>query len=163
MKYHRIGENGSKVKSKRAAGIFFTDGSHVLLLKRSGESSHTGTWALPGGGAREGETDIGTAVRETREETGLETIPGYRIDSLTSQDGHKHFTTFLYRVSSQFDVDLSEEHSDWEWVPFDNLEEKSLHPKFEENLPRYLKAVRRKITSFSEWASFTDLTSPILG
>jgi 8-oxo-dGTP pyrophosphatase MutT (NUDIX family) len=163
MKYHRIGEGGAKVKNKRAAGIFFTDGTHVLLLKRSGESSHTGTWALPGGGARDGETAIGTAIRETREETGLQSIPGHRLDSLVSQDGHKHFTTFVYRVPSQFKVNLSDEHSAWEWVPFEELAKKDLHPKFEENLSRYLHAVRRKIRSFSEWTEFTNRIATLFG
>lgn len=162
MKYHRIGEGGAKVKNKRGAGIFFTDGTHVLLLKRSSDGSHSGTWALPGGGCKEGETDIGAAIREAREETGLGSIPGHRMDSLVSRDGLKHFTTFLYRVPTRFDVKLSNEHTEWEWVAFENLNDKSLHPKFKENLPRYLQAVRRKIRSFSEWTDFTSKVHVLL-
>jgi len=156
VKYHRIGEGGSKVKAKRAAGILFTDGRAVLLLKRAA-GSHTGAWDLPGGGAREGETDIGAAIREAKEETGLKSIPGYRFDSLSSPNGKKKFVTFLYRVGNQFDVNLSEEHSDWEWISLNSLDSKDLHPKFEENLPRYLRSIRRKVRNFTEWAEIADI------
>lgn len=157
MKYHRTGDRGEKVKGNKSAGIIFTDGRAVLLLKRAGDCSHSGTWAFPGGHARQGETEIGNAVRETMEETGLKSIPGHRFDSLSNLDGHKRFTAFLYRVPSQFsDLSLSDEHSDWEWVEFDQLGGLDLHPKLKENLPRYLKAIRRKITSFNEWCGLTN-------
>lgn len=155
MKY-RIGSKGEPEKNKRGAGIFFTDGTHVLLLKGA-NGKHEGKWSLPGGGARKGETDIGTAIREAQEETGLDSIPGYRFDSLTSKNGRKVFTTFMYRVSKQFEVNLSNEHTDWEWVSFDDLNDKTLHPKFEDNLMRYLKSTRRKVKNFTEWSRITDL------
>lgn len=150
----RIGSGGSSVKGKKAAGIFFTDGQKVLLLKRSEEGDHGNTWALPGGKSKEGETEIGTAIRETKEETGLDKIPGYRFDSLSSQNGHQKFTAFLYRVPNPFDIEISHEHTDWEWVSLNDLKNKDLHPKFKENIPRYLQAIRKKIHTFSEWCHF---------
>ncbi len=51
--YHRIGKDGAKYKGKRGAGILFTDGKQILLLKRSEGSDNPGTWGLPGGGAKE--------------------------------------------------------------------------------------------------------------
>ena len=152
----RIGDGGRPVGSKRSAGIIFTDGKSILLLKRSGDCQHSGTWAFPGGHGKQGESDIATAIRETKEETGVKSIPGYRFDSLTSRDGHKRFTTFLYRVTSPFDCDLSDEHSDWLWVPFEDIKIKNLHPKLEENLSRYMKAIRRKVWSFDEWRRITE-------
>ena len=157
MDYHRIGEGGSRVGSKKSAGILFTDGESVLLLKRTGDCRYPGTWAFPGGHGRQGETDISTAIRETKEETGLKEIPGHRLESFTSQDGHKHFTAFLYRVPKPFDCSLSDEHSDWEWIPFEELRTRDLHPKLEENLGRYLKAIRRKIWTFDEWRRLTEV------
>lgn len=145
---------------KKAAGILFTDGSHMLLLKRAGQTGgekHIGTWALPGGKAKDGETEINAAVREAKEETGLSSIPGFRFDSLSNKNSQQKFTTFLYRVPKKFDVTLSKEHSDWAWVPFDDLRGKELHPKFREQLPRYLTAIRRKIVKFDEWSKVTDL------
>jgi len=152
----RIGEGGSSVKGKRAAGIFFTDGKSVLLLKRSDEGDHSNTWALPGGKSKDGESDIGTAIRETKEETGLWSIPGHRVESLASQNGRQRFTGFIYKVSAPFDIKISHEHTDWEWVGFNDLKTKDLHPKFKDQIPRYLRAVHRKIQSFSEWRGFHE-------
>lgn len=46
-------------------------GDEVLLARR-GNPPKQGTWTLPGGGQHVGETVAETAVREIREETGLE-------------------------------------------------------------------------------------------
>lgn len=157
MGWHRIGEGGTKVWGKKAAAILFTDGKAMLLLKRAGEGDHIGTWALPGGKAKDGETEIGNATREVREETGLTSIPGFRFDSLTTANGKQKFTTFLYKVSEPFDVNISKEHSEYRWVSFDDLKGVDLHPKFKEALPEYLHKIRKKTHTFSEWASITDL------
>ena len=154
----RIGAGGTPVKGKKAAGIFFTDGKQVLLLKRADEGDHGSTWALPGGKAKDGETEIGNAIRETKEETGLDSIPGYRFDSVSCKNGQQKFTGFLYRVSTPFDIKLSHEHTDWEWINLTDLKNQNLHPKFKEELPRYLQAIRRKTNTFSEWYQIRELT-----
>lgn len=154
----RIGEGGSAVKGKRASAILFTDGQKMLLLKRSDTGDHGNTWGLPGGKGKDGETDIGTAIRETKEETGLDSIPGYRFDSTITQNGRQKFTVFFYRVPSQFEVNLSHEHTEFEWVDLDQIKSKTLHPKFEEQLPRYLQVIRRKQTDFSEWLRLREFT-----
>jgi len=157
--FHRFGKGGTKVNNKQAAGILFTDGESVLLLKRSGDSDNGETWCLPGGGAKDGETKIGTAIRETKEETGLESIPGRRFETLVSKDGRKTFTTFLYRVQDQFDVkNLSDEHTDWKWVSFSEMKQTKLHPKLKDTLPRYLNSIRRKMSSsFTEWVRIRNV------
>lgn len=153
----RIGAGGSPVHGKKAAGIFFTDGKQVLLLKRSDEGDHGSTWALPGGKGKDGETEIGTAIRETKEETGLGSIPGYRIDSVSSQNGRQKFTGFVYKVSTPFDIKLSHEHTDWDWVNLSDLKSKDLHPKFRDEIPRYLQSIKRKMQSFDEWSQIREL------
>lgn len=158
MKDKRIGSGGTKVKGHIGSGIFFTDGKSVLLLKRSDSGDHAGTWALPGGTAKTGESPINTAIREVKEETGLDSIPGYRIETIDSKNGRQTFTVFIYRTNKKFDVSLSHEHTDWSWVDFDSLQGKNLHPKFEDNVDRYLRAVRRKISTFQEWVNITKLT-----
>lgn len=142
---------------KKAAGIIFTDGRSILLMKRAGEGEHIGKWALPGGKAKDGETEIGTAVREVKEETGLPSIPGYRFDSMMQKSGTKKFTTFFYRVPEPFDVTLSKEHSDYEWVNFDEITDLELHPKFKASLPEYLRTIRKKTSTFHEWLNLRQL------
>lgn len=158
---HRFGKGGTKVNGKQAAGILFTDGDSVLLLKRADETDNGGTWCLPGGGSKGSETKIGTAIRETKEETGLENIPGRRFETLESKDGRKTFTTFLYSVQHQFDIEkLSDEHTEWKWVSLDDMKSTNLHPKFKDTLPRYLNAIRRKLSSsFSEWVRVRNVVT----
>ncbi|MGW4725808.1 NUDIX hydrolase [Streptomyces sp. NPDC004291] len=52
-----------------AASAVVTDGRGRVLLQRRRDS---GLWALPGGGMEMGESLPGAAVREVREETGLD-------------------------------------------------------------------------------------------
>src|SRR5450631_2589529 len=53
------------------------DGTALLLTMRAaGLRAHRGQWALPGGRCDEGETQIEAALRELREELGLELGPG---------------------------------------------------------------------------------------
>lgn len=141
---------------KHAAGIFFTDGKSVLLMKRAGEGENIGTWALPGGKAHEDESAIKNASREVKEETGIKEIPGRRIDSMTSDGKECQFTTFIYRVDHQFPVKLSKEHSDYDWIPFEKIPSFKLHPKVKENFPAYLRLARRKLTKFSEWITWNN-------
>lgn len=157
MSYHRIGSQGEKVWGKKAAGILFTDGKSMLLLKRAGEGDNIGKWALPGGKAKDKESDIQTARRESMEETGVKSIPGYRIDSLITKNGQQKFTGFVFRVDKPFDVELSKEHSEYKWAPLDEVAKMELHPKFKEKLPEYLGIIRRKVKTFSEWCSITKL------
>lgn len=146
---------------KKAAGIVFTDGKSILLMKRAGEGKNIGTWALPGGKAKEGETEINNAIRETKEETGISSIPGQRFDSMTTKGAGKKFTAFFYRVAAPFDIDLSKEHSDYEWVKFEDLKGKELHPKVKEALPEYLHKIKKGISSFAEWRAISDTANDL--
>lgn len=141
---------------KKAAGIFFTDGKKVLILKRSDDGNHGKTWCLPGGKAKDGETQAQTAIRETKEETGLKSIPGKIIDTLSNKEHDQMYTGLLYKVSKPFKINLSHEHTDWEWVSFKDLNKRELHPKFKEQLPKYIKSIKRKVSCFSEWKEFRE-------
>jgi 8-oxo-dGTP diphosphatase len=161
--YHRIGKDGGKYKGKRGAGILFTDGKQILLLKRAKGGDNPGKWGLPGGGAKSEETAINNAVREVREECGLESIPGTRYDTLEQQDGRFQWTTFLFKVSRPFDVNLSHEHDDWKWIDLEKLSETDLHPKFRAELPRLLRVVRRRCGgSFTEWSRIQEILQSLL-
>lgn len=156
MPYHRIGKNGKKYWGKKGAGIFFTDGEKTLLLKRSDKGDNGGTWGIPGGKAEAGETSIGTAMRESKEECGV--VKGTRFDSLDSLDKHHQWTTFFFKINKPFECKLSDEHTDWKWVPLESLRDLDLHPKLKENLNRYKKTVKKnfsnvKALSFKEWMS----------
>ena len=142
---------------KVAAGILFTDGKKILLLKRSADSSEAGTWGIPGGGVKKNESQIQNAIREVKEETGLSSIPGKQVAVHQFQDSSVHFTTFIFKIDKPFTAHMSKEHTSYEWVPLNKLSGKNLHPKFKKNLEQYLGSIRRKVRDFKEWIILTTL------
>jgi len=56
-------------------GIVFDPAGRLLVIKRGHEPGR-GLWSLPGGRVEAGETDSEAVVRELREETGLDVLPG---------------------------------------------------------------------------------------
>jgi 8-oxo-dGTP pyrophosphatase MutT (NUDIX family) len=152
--FHRIGKGGGKYWGKKAAGILYTDGRHVLLLKRDEKSDNAGTWGVPGGKAKKHEAPIDTALRETREECGKAPV-GQQFANFLTKDGGHSFMCYLYSIDEQFDCSLSDEHTDYEWVALDDVGKYDLHPKFKEVWSRYKSAIEKKFggqfSRFSEW------------
>ena len=66
-----------------AVGIVIWRENKVLLIRRS-KPPRMGDWGLPGGMQNLGETIIEAAVREAREETGLDVVP---LGIITALDG----------------------------------------------------------------------------
>ncbi|MEU7785952.1 MULTISPECIES: NUDIX domain-containing protein [unclassified Amycolatopsis] len=62
-------------------GIAFDDHGRLLLIRRRNDPG-SGQWSLPGGRVEPGETDEQAVIRELREETGLDVIPGTVIGSV---------------------------------------------------------------------------------
>jgi 8-oxo-dGTP diphosphatase len=58
------------------AGAVVHDAAGLLLLIRRGQEPGRGLWSLPGGRCEPGESAAETAVREVREETGLDVAAG---------------------------------------------------------------------------------------
>jgi 8-oxo-dGTP pyrophosphatase MutT (NUDIX family) len=149
--FHRIGKDGKKYWGRLGAGILFTNGKQVLLLKRSDDSDFADHWCIPGGKSKEKENPLDTALREAKEECG--TAEGQRSEHFHSIDGSHHFHTYLFTVAKPFPVTLSKEHKDSKWVDLDEVADMNLHPKFKESWQTYLRAIRKR---FPEKVSFAD-------
>jgi len=117
------------------AGIFFTTGNKVLLLKRTVVCGNPFTYGLPGGHAQEGETPLETAHREAVEEIGK--VVGKRFGE--KKEGN--WTCFFYKVAEPFPCELNEEHSEYAWIPFHKLKKYKLHPKFKKVALKYIDFV----------------------
>lgn len=155
--YHRIGKGGRAYWGKAGAGILYTDGESVLLLRRGKDSAdHKGKWCLPGGASEGDETPIDTARRESLEEIGY--FAGHRIGRFEERDGHHLFTVFVVRLNEPFIPMLDEtEHDDFAWVPLDQTEKVPLIPPLEKAFPHYRRYIRAKITGrFQEWLAWQE-------
>jgi 8-oxo-dGTP diphosphatase len=71
---------------KVAAVVSITDGGRILLIKR-GNEPELGKWSMPGGFIDYGEDPREAALREVREETGLE-VQITRLIDVIGGDGH---------------------------------------------------------------------------
>ncbi len=56
-------------------GIAHDELGRILLIRRANEPGR-GLWSVPGGRVEPGETDEAAVIREMREETGLDVMPG---------------------------------------------------------------------------------------
>jgi 8-oxo-dGTP diphosphatase len=137
---------------KKCAGILYSDGKSILLLKRSTKGDHFAKWSIPGGKVESGENIVSAAERESKEETGYQ---GGQKYGHYEDDGPRYvFHTYFYAVKKPFAVKLSDEHSEFKWVPIENVLDYDLHPRFKIKWPHFLNKIKKhvpKVVSFIEW------------
>ena len=93
-------------------GAVIHDAADRLLLIRRGHDPHRGLWSLPGGRIEAGESPEQAVVREVREETGLEVLPGRPVGRVRiAGDGV---------VFDVLDLSCALTHTDAEPVPGDD-------------------------------------------
>jgi hypothetical protein len=98
-------------------------GNRLLVLRRSQESDHPGTYCFPGGGVEEGETYEDAARRELHEETGFD----YQ-GPLAQVDDRDGFVTFRAELPEEFDPELNDEHTEARWIEPGEHDAEPLHP-----------------------------------
>ena len=117
-----------------AVTVFVEDEQgHVLLIQRT----DNGLWALPGGAQDFGEFIAETAVRETREETGIE-VEVAEIIGVYSDPRHvveygdgevrQQFSVCFRALYLSGDPRTSDESSSVVWVARDQLDQLPIHP-----------------------------------
>lgn len=115
-----------------AAGLLVAHAdSGVLLQLRVGWSHFGGTWGLPGGARKEGESAERAAIREADEEAG---VPPELVEVLGSEVldlGYWSYTTVLARSRRAFEPVIGDaESAELRWVPAPSVAELALHPGF---------------------------------
>ena len=109
--------------------VIFNDGKYLLVRRADGSSSYKGFWEFPGGKLDEGESLEEGLRRETLEETNLVVgaLGGMRTYDYSDDKRDIKFHFFLVE-NFEGDVVLSEEHTDYEWVPENELGDYELTP-----------------------------------
>lgn len=123
-----------------AVGAVVVDDERLLLVRRRDDPG-AGTWSVPGGHLRRGETLAEAVVRELREETGLDGVCGPLLgwSELVPEDaGGPHQVILDFEVTlfgagdpvagDDADADAAE------WVPLGDVAERRLAPGLAEFL-----------------------------
>lgn len=108
----------------------------VLLQLRVEWSHFGGTWGLPGGARKIGETPEKAAIREADEEASVPPeavqVLGVRVFDV----GYWSYTTVLAKASRLFEPVMGDaESADLRWVPFAEVAALALHPGVAETWP----------------------------
>ena len=119
-----------------AAGLLaVAPGRHVLLQHRAPWSHGGDTWGVPGGAMASSETPQQAALRETREETGLDVRHVTMVAEHVADHGSWRYTTFIGLVPERLPVVAERESVDLRWVAVDDVETLPLHPAFAASWP----------------------------
>lgn len=89
----------------------------ILLLKRVANAGFGGQWFMPGGAVDAGEGPEESAIRELREESGLEIVGDIELVGAYLAFIYGRDTLLLsYRAEVSGDVQISDEHTDAQWI-----------------------------------------------
>lgn len=118
-------------------GCICLDGDNVLILKRTPERRiYPGFWECGGGQVWSGESFEDAAARELSDEAGVMAKPvaaAGTYEILVPDDEQKkipgvYFACRFLGYQRGTEPSLSEEHSEWKWVPVSRLEGIGLIP-----------------------------------
>jgi ADP-ribose pyrophosphatase YjhB (NUDIX family) len=129
------------------------DQDRILLIRRSDNDN----WAVPGGAIDLGESLVQAAVRETREETGIDcritgivgiyTDPKHVILYTSNGEARQEFSILLTATPISGEPTPSDESTEVEWVERDRVLDHSMD-----------RSMRMRIKHY-----FADLQTPYLG
>jgi len=127
-----------------ATSVFVeSDDGQILIIRRTDNA----LWSLPGGGMEPGETVIGCAVREVKEETGIDveatglvgifTNPGHVV-AYPDGEVRQGFSICVSARPVGGVVRTSEESAQVAWASRDELTQHDIHPEIRRRINQAL-------------------------
>ena len=130
-----------------------------LLLKRSAKKIYPGIWQMVSGHINKGETAVQTALRELKEETGLNPFRLWvapNVNSFYSPDDDSITMIPVFAVQVNHNkVLISDEHTEFRWV---NLEEAKTLLAWE-GQRRSVDIIKEYFTNQKSFLKFTEILS----
>lgn len=125
--------------------VVTNDQGNILVIKRTDNGNH----ALPGGGLDLGESLPQTAVRETKEETGLDveitglvgiyTNPGHLIEYTSNGEVRQEFAVVFTARPVGGQLAPSDEASEVTWVSLTDVAGLRMHPSMRQRIEHFLE------------------------
>jgi 8-oxo-dGTP pyrophosphatase MutT (NUDIX family) len=127
------------IETESAGGVVLGKGGRILVV-----SQHGSSWSLPKGHVEKGENRLDAAIREIREETGIDQLEyikslgryqRYRISKDGKGDDRTELKTiymFLFRTTQERIGPIDPENPEARWVAKDRVESLLTHPKDKE-------------------------------
>lgn len=119
-----------------AAGILLIRGTQILLQHRAPWVHNGDTWGIPGGARDSHESVLEAAIREAKEETGINPVHLTPIQTFSDDHGSWRYDTVIAYASDELVAhELNDESHEVRWVEIDKVDELTLHPSFEKSWP----------------------------
>ena len=119
-----------------AAGILLVRGTQILLQHRAPWVHNGDTWGIPGGARDSHESVLEAAIREAKEETGIDPVHLTPIQTFSDDHGSWRYDTVIAYATDQLVAhELNDESHEVRWVEIDEVDELTLHPSFEKSWP----------------------------
>jgi ADP-ribose pyrophosphatase YjhB (NUDIX family) len=129
-----------------SVNVAVSDGQSRLLMIRRSDNDN---WALPGGAMDCGESIADAAVRETKEETGIDceltglvgiyTNPRHVILYTSNGEVRQECSVVFTARAVAGEPTPSSESSDVRWVPADELDSYTMHPSMRQRVAHCLE------------------------
>ena len=128
-KNNRIMKSDDDIKLSTKAIIlkkykaFNKEDNHQFLIMKDSGSDY---WDLPGGHLEDGETSLDGLERELNEESGLDLKRSCEIFIKQITLGKEHKPVMFYFADASGNIELSDEHTDYEWITLDEIDNYNL-------------------------------------
>ena len=120
-----------------AAGILLVRGTQILLQHRAPWVHNGDTWGIPGGARDSHENVLEAAIREAKEETGIDPVHLTPVQVFSDDHGNWRYDTVIAHATDLLIAhELNDESHEVRWVEIDLVDELTLHPSFEKSWPQ---------------------------
>ena len=126
-----------------AAGLLLVRDKKVLLQHRAPWVHNGDTWGIPGGARDSHETITEAALREAHEEIGIEVELVTPVETFHDEHMGWSYDTVIATCSPDLVAhEQNDESLQIEWVAFEEVVQKNLHPSFAKSWPELLAVLQ---------------------
>ena len=128
-----------------AAGLLLVRDKKVLLQHRAPWVHNGDTWGIPGGARDSHEDTHEAALREAHEEIGMEKHLVVPTEVFTDDHGPWKYETVIAIAHPDLVAhEQNDESLQVEWIGFDEVINKNLHPSFANTWPKLLAILKMR-------------------